>query len=509
MRRTQNAEPAVPVADVCLLLEGTWPYVRGGVSSWINQMILGLPDVTFSVLFIGGQRDAYPRRNYEIPPNVVHIEEVYLADSWHTGITAKGTVRQGPQAVLEDLYRYFHHPDEPDVAVGEQLLDALAQGRLELADVLHSRASWSVVSQGYLSHCSDPSFINYFWTLRTMQSPLLMLAEVAQRMPRARALHAISTGYAGLAGCILKRLWQCDFLLSEHGIYTKERKIDLAQADWIAENPDEALSGSLDTGTGYIRSLWIRFFERIGLLVYRSADPIIALYDGNRKRQIKDGADPARTRVIPNGIDLERWSQVLAERPPGIAPVVGLIGRVVPIKDVKTFIRAIRGVVSAMPEAEAWIVGPEDEDAAYAAECHSLVSSLGLTDKVRFLGFQRIQEILPKLGLMVLTSISEAQPLVILEAWCAGTPVVSSDVGSCRELIEGGEPEDRALGLAGEVVAIADPQATARAILELLRDPQRWASAQAAGLARVNRYYGEALMLQRYRDLYRAATEKH
>ena len=75
MRRTQNAEPAVPVADVCLLLEGTWPYVRGGVSSWINQMILGLPDVTFSVLFIGGQRDAYPRRNYEIPPNVVHIAQ--------------------------------------------------------------------------------------------------------------------------------------------------------------------------------------------------------------------------------------------------------------------------------------------------------------------------------------------------------------------------------------------------------------------------------------------------
>ena len=162
-----------------------------------------------------------------------------------------------------------------------------------------------------------------------------------------------------------------------------------------------------------------------------------------------------------------------------------------------------------MPEVEGWIVGPEDEDPDYAAECRSLVASLGLEGKVHFLGFQSIQEILPKLGVMVLTSISEAQPLVILEAWCAGTPVVSSDVGSCRELIEGGEPEDRALGMAGEVVAIADPQATARAILSLLRDPQRWQAAQASGLARVRRYYGEALMLQRYRDLYRAATEKN
>jgi len=57
------------------------------------------------------------------------------------------------------------------------------------------------------------------------------------------------------------------------------------------------------------------------------------------------------------------------------------------------------------------------------------------------------------------------------------------------------------------VVAIADPQATSAAILELLRSPARWKAAQAAGLLRVNRYYTEALMLQRYRDLYQAAME--
>ena len=52
--------------DICLLLEGTWPYVRGGVSSWINQMILGMPEVTFSIVFIGGARDAYPTQQYII-----------------------------------------------------------------------------------------------------------------------------------------------------------------------------------------------------------------------------------------------------------------------------------------------------------------------------------------------------------------------------------------------------------------------------------------------------------
>ncbi|MNY53519.1 hypothetical protein D3C86_1892820 [compost metagenome] len=83
--------------------------------------------------------------------------------------------------------------------------------------------------------------------------------------------------------------------------------------------------------------------------------------------------------------------------------------------------------------------------------------------------------------------------------------MVSSDVGSCRELIEGRTAEDRELGCGGTVVAIADPQATSTAILELLRNPQRWQDAQTSGVHRVNRYYSQALMLQRYRDLYHAA----
>ncbi|WP_417663541.1 GT4 family glycosyltransferase PelF [Pseudomonas sp.] len=500
-----KAQNTAPIADVCLLLEGTWPYVRGGVSSWVNQLILGLPELTFSVFFIGGQQSAYSKRQYAIPPNVVHIEEHFLESSWTAGRAVMSAKREGPRAEINILHEFFHHPDEPLPEQGERVLEILAAGDVTLDDVLHSRASWDAVTEGYTKHCSDPSFVNYFWTLRTMQAPLMMLCDAAMRMPRARALHSISTGYAGLLGSILQSRWNCAYVLSEHGIYTKERKIDLAQASWISDSPDEALKTGIDSEVNYVRRLWIRFFERIGLLAYRSANPITALYEGNRQRQLADGADPQRARVIPNGIAMDVWSNAIEQRPAGIPPIVGLIGRVVPIKDVKTFIRAMRGVVSAIPEAEGWIVGPEEEDPDYASECHSLVVSLGLQDKVKFLGYRNIRELLPELGMMVLTSISEAQPLVILEAWAAGTPVVSSDVGSCREMIEGVAGEDRSLGRAGEVVAIADPQATSRAIVSLLNDEQRWHDAQAVGLKRVNTYYTETLMLQRYRTLYRDA----
>lgn len=495
--------------DICLLLEGTWPYVRGGVSSWINQMILGMPDITFSILFIGGSRDAYPTRQYAIPENVKHIEEIYLDDTWSQNIDLPLSIKEPKSAeALNIFYDFLHSPDEPSHELAEKALNALAQGMISRDIVMRSQASWETLCADYYKHCSDPSFIDFFWTLRTMQAPLLALTELAHRLPKARAVHSISTGYAGFMGCVLRKLWGCDFILSEHGIYTKERKIDLAQAQWIAEYPDQSFRGGLNYNSSYMRVLWIRFFERIGRLIYQTADPIVSLYDGNRQRQIRDGADEQRTLVIPNGINLLDWQSALQNRTTNEVPVIGLIGRIVPIKDIKNFIRSLRSVVSKMPQAQAWIVGPEEEDPHYVSECRSLVNSLGLQEHIKFLGFQNIKEILPKLDVMVLTSISEAQPLVILEAWAAGTPVVATDVGACRELIYGITKEDQALGSAGEVVSIADPIAVARSIYSILSDQDYWKTLQTNGLARVNRFYGEALMLDRYRALYHNAIEK-
>ncbi len=84
---------------------------------------------------------------------------------------------------------------------------------------------------------------------------------------------------------------------------------------------------------------------------------------------------------------------------------------------------------------------------------------------------------------------------------------MSTDVGSCRQLIEGLDDEDRALGAAGRVVRIADPQALAEAALALLDDPGAGATPSAAGIQRVERYYTQELMFERYREVYRGALE--
>ena len=292
------------------------------------------------------------------------------------------------------------------------------------------------------------------------------------------------------------------FLLTEHGIYTKERKIDLIQASWIKES-EQSLGKNLNTEMGFIRRMWISFFEQIGRTTYHQADKIISLYEGNRQRQIKDGASESKASVVPNGIKTKRFVDALNARPKSVPMVVGLIGRVVPIKDIKTFIRAIKEVQAELPDIEGWIIGPFEEDPQYYKECQLLVSSLDLDKNITFTGMKNIVEILPKLGIVALTSISEAQPLVLLEAMAAGVPVLASDVGSCREIIEGASEEDRALGKAGEVVSIASPSETAQQIITLLENEQTWYQYQQNGLNRVKIYYDESHMFARYDKLYK------
>ena len=388
----------------------------------------------------------------------------------------------------------------PGALMAEMIPMLGEHGALNEAQFLTSRESWDFIVDQYQKYCTDPSFTDYFWTVRIMHKPLWQLAKLAEQLIPARVYHTISTGYAGFLGSLLHYRTGRPLLVSEHGIYTKERKIDLLQIQWIRDN-----RGAFErdiSQVSYFRDLWVRFFEAIGKLAYDAADDIVALYEGNRQRQIADGAHVERTQNIPNGIDVEAFKPLVAARKNGPHRVVALIGRVVPIKDIKTYIRAIFIASRTMPDIEGWIIGPEEEDPMYAAECRTLVESLGLSRNLKFMGFQRIDEVLPRIDVIALTSISEALPLVVLEGFAAGVPAITTDVGSCRQLIEGMDTEDKAIGSAGAIVKLANPAAFAQAVLSLLGDDARWLEAQRAGLERVSRYYTKEQMIERYRALY-------
>lgn len=493
-------------ADVGLLLEGTFPYVSGGVSSWVNQIIKAFPDLRFALCFLGSRPEDYGDMKYALPDNVTHLEVHYMHEQDEPPPIIPSHI--APQT-MNDVYLGHEamkqagaDREKMDQVFAAMLERAMPGSQLTLGKFLHARESWDMIRDFYTRYSRDPSFVDYFWTVRIMHAPLWRLGRVADKFPQVRCLHTVSTGYAGLLGAMLHHRRGLPLILSEHGIYTKERKIDLFQAEWIKDNRN--LFERDASEVSYYREMWVRFFEVLGVMCYNAAEQIIALYETNRLRQIQDGAEPARTRNIPNGVDIQRLAALRPQRPPVPPPIFCLLGRVVPIKDVKTFIRAMRIVVDRLPEAEGWIAGPTDEDPAYATECLNLVASLNLTDKVKFLGFQKIDQLLPKVGALVLSSISEALPLVILEGYAAGVPCIATDVGSCRQLVEGLEEEDRALGPSGRIVGIADPQTLALAAIDLMQ-PEHWSAAQQAGIARVERFYTQEKMFSSYRQVYERA----
>jgi len=495
-----QAFPRSDRVDIMLLLEGTFPYIRGGVSSWVNQMIQGFPDYRFGVVFLGSHPDDYAGLKYPLPANLKHLEVHYLYPEYEKP-SAKASFG-GPEilAAIKSLHAWFANPTAG--TGGDKLANPeFIHATIDAFQSLHAPGSWDFITGTYQQQCADSSFLDYLWTLRSMHAPIARIAAIAKGLIPAGCYHTISTGYAGFLGALLSTKWKRPLLLSEHGIYTKERRIDLLQNDLLTEGRRSLPRDP--SQISYNRALWIRFFATLGRICYGAADPIIALFEETRQQQIAAGAAAERTRVIANGIDTSRLAALAAKEREFPPPVLSLIGRIVPIKDIQTFIRSIRVLSLRIPEIQGWIVGPDDEDPDYALECRGLVESLGVAGQVHFLGFRDVAEILEATGVVVLSSISEGQPLVILEAFAAGVPVVATDVGSCRQLLYGLGEEDAALGAAGEIVGINDPKALAAAAAGLLQSPARWQAARKAGQARVERFYTLPRMLAAYRELYR------
>ncbi len=331
--------------------------------------------------------------------------------------------------------------------------------------------------------------------------PLVRLLNA--ELPRARVYHSVSTGYAGALAAVASHRSGRPMLLTEHGIYARERELELARATWIAEPAaDPRLPAQASTSP--LRRFWSRFFVRLSQISYSQSETIITLSEVNRIKQLADGADRARTMIIANGVDVDALAKLTEDRlpyGPGAPLRVGFVGRVVPIKDVVTFIKACDlALRDARLDIE--IIGPDGEDAAYAVRCRELVATLGRQDEIRFVGPKKLAEIYGKLDVVVLTSFSEGQPLVILEAHAAGVPVIATDVGACREMLEGRDPEDKKLGPSGIVTKVASPESTAAALVKLARDRELLRRMGAAGKARVASSYTKTSMIDGYRAMY-------
>lgn len=463
---------------ICVICEGSYPFVAGGVSSWLQGLMRALPGHEFAIWAIGAQKKQRGRFAYELPKNVAFVKEVYLDEMRFERVRPGKFPKLLPAE--EEAVRELLTCRSPDWAEVFQLFS----DRERNLRFLHSEEFLRIVED-----ICDPraGFGDFFWTVRSMFLPLLYL--IGDDVPEADLYYAISTGYAGVFGSMASLRTGKPFVLTEHGIYTREREEEILRTSWVPPND---------------KDLWIAMFYMFTRCAYHHAARVTALFHRASLIQQEIGCPKEKCAVIPNGVHFERFAAIPPKRDDGYVDI-GAVVRLVPIKDIKTMLYAFAIVWGEMPNVRLHIMGPTDEDAQYFEECEQLKIELGL-ESVRFTGRVDVRAYLEAIDFTLLTSISEGQPLAVLESMAAGRPCVATDVGSCRELLLGADDE---FGPAGLCVPAMHQSALAEAMLTLCSDAKLRRRMGEAGRLRVFQHYRHDSMVRRYGEIFEEVRRSH
>jgi glycosyltransferase involved in cell wall biosynthesis len=214
-------------------------------------------------------------------------------------------------------------------------------------------------------------------------------------------------------------------------VLTRFKKLPLVTTAHLG-SPEE-LGGKVALATSL-------FEKTIGRIILRRSDAVIAVSQAVGDHVSKGMKHRERLHVIPNGVDLTRFKPAVRQAEDEAASEEGpvrvmVVGRLIFNKGPQFVIEAAPRVLAQYPETRFVFVG----DGPIEDELRNEASKLGIRSSVDFLGHREdIPELLATGSMAVRASLSEGLPLVALEAMAAGLPVIATDVGGTREVVEDG-----------------------------------------------------------------------
>ncbi len=423
-----------------MVTEGTYPYVVGGVSSWVHRLITQLSHITFDILAIVPPGEL--KEKYQIPSNIKNIYKIPITDEEKFTQPRLKTSEYHERYIrtVKWLHQYLNEEDFNNAS--EYLVKLHTQLENDKPRFWASKPGWEYLKEQYDKRKQSPSMIEWILAWKDTHIPILNL--IASRIPEADVYHATNSGFAGFLAIIGGVKYNKPTIITDHGISLRERLMELTKAKV----------------KGLAEEMWLDVLTGLTRLIYLNCTLVtsVCYYNVNwvteKLRIPKD-----KFKVIYNGVDPERLKPVEVPKPP--YKVVGSISRIHPIKDIKMFIKAADIVLKKEGNVKFFVVGPVD-DQKYYKECLNLIKKLGLSENFIFTG-SRGEDILYWYNLFdifVLSSISEGFPMSTIEAMACGTPVIVTDVGGAAEPIEG----------CGFVVPSGDAEQLAQRILEILQN---------------------------------------
>ena len=504
--------------DVAIVMESTYPYLKGGVSAVVHDIITGNPDLTFGIIHITWDSHSPLKDLYGMPDNVAWVKVLYLSMEEHQ----------------EDFLRARPRDLRMNRRQRRELSRRILGAMLSLAQDGQTEPLWDIISEGLSASRRYPvwailgtrefmeayhdmmpdlgmSMTDIFWCLRDFFS--LAYAVLAEPVPRAQVYHAHTTGYAMLLGVNAAREHGTKVLLTEHNLYVRdtvntllERRLDL--------NIRLTDYRTFDV-TGRER-MWMAWWLEMGRLCYPYAYASTYLYPRAITEANELGGDAGRAIVIPNGIVTSEFDASYAARLAAIEEIkkegadkhlwkLVYIARVVPIKGLLDMIDSVRLMVDRGLNIHLDVCGPTEHMPSYFEQCLTRIVEQGLESVITIRGTVKVRELLPEFDLFVLPSYNEGLPVVSLETMGAGIPTVSTDVGAVRSVVEDlivtdeGETWDPC----GIIIEPGDPTVMADKVQEVISDVDLYERLSLNARGRVEAAYDLVKVNASYNTIYR------
>jgi glycosyltransferase involved in cell wall biosynthesis len=365
---------------------------------------------------------------------------------------------------------------------GDRLVDALVLCRRRpgaLRAAFRSPAGWSAflgaleeVGAETPPEAGAPPVLDLVEAAGLYQTLYWVARTAAVPTPPVDVLHVTAAGWSAIPALVHKALHGTPLVLTEHGVFVREAYLAAAREGQPA-------------GTRFAATRLARGLARAA---YAGADVVSPVTDANAHWELGLGVDPAKILPLYNGLR--------QPAPPALPPrtkTVVSVGRVDALKDFHTMLHTADRVLRAVPAATFLHYGPVAPGAeAYGRSCRALHARLGLGDRFRFMGPTTDPHgVMRAADVVLLTSISEGLPMVVLEAMGQGRPVVATGVGGVPEVVHG----------CGVVCPPADDRALATALITLLRSPSLAWRLGCRGHERLGRMFDEAACIEGYREL--------
>ena len=235
---------------ICLIAEGCYPYVAGGVSSWVQMLMEGMPQHQFVLYTIGAEERQRGKFKYKLPENLVEVHENFLDQYRDKKARHRATYRlqDRERKALVDLIT----KNETD---WDLLFSMFGEGgAYSPNEFLSSDAFLDVVMEACEDTYRLTPFNEVFWTIRSMLLPVLNILRCP--VPEADVFHTVSTGYAGILGAMFQYRTGKPFIVTEHGIYSREREEEILKASWVDV---------------YFKQTWINYFLGMASAAYAGA----------------------------------------------------------------------------------------------------------------------------------------------------------------------------------------------------------------------------------------------